>query len=216
MIRKLKNLIWKVLIRLKLGGAIQLMLASGLLDDGWFNSFNSKQSIDKNGEPIPWCTYPFIKFTEPRLSRDFSVFEFGSGNSTLWYAKRVKNIIAVENDKEWFNIISSNLPSNAQIIFKKLDYDGEYCRTVLDHSVRFNLIIIDGRDRVNCVKNSINRLTENGVIIFDNSDLPQYKEGVNFLIANGFKKLDFIGLSPVTPHNNCTSVFYKQLNCLGI
>ncbi len=216
MISKIKNLIWKLLIKLKLGGAIQLMLTGGLLDDGWFNSFNSKQSIDKNGDPIPWCTYPFIKFIGSRLKKDFLVFEFGSGNSTLWYSDRVKNIIAVENDKEWFDIISSKLPKNAQINFKKLDYDGEYCRSALNSNFKFNIIIIDGRDRGNCIKNSINSLTENGVIIFDNSDLPQYQEGVSFLIGQGYKKIDFIGLSPVTPHNNCTSVFYKQLNCLGI
>lgn len=216
MIRKIKNLIWKLLVKLKLGGAIQLMLTGGLLEDGWFNSFNTKQSIDKNNKPIPWCTYPFIKFIEPRIHKNLTVFEFGSGNSTLWYAERVKNIVSVENDKDWFEVISSKLPENAQIIYQKLDYGGEYCRTAINSDLKYNIIIIDGRDRVNCVKQSIKCLTENGIIVFDNSDLQQYQEGVNFLIEKGFKKIDFIGLSPVTPHNNCTSVFYKSNNCLEI
>lgn len=214
--RKIKNIVWKILIKLKVGGAVQLMLTGGLLEDGWFNSFNTKQSVDKNNEPLPWCTYPYIKFIESRLKKDFLVFEFGSGNSTLWYSKRVKKIIAVENDNAWFKIISSKLPHNAQILLKKLDYDGEYCKTVLHCDSKFNLIIIDGRDRVNCAKKSVECLTDDGVIIFDNSDRPQYAEGISFLIKQGFKKLDFIGLAPVTPHNNYTSVFYKQLNCLGI
>ena len=103
MIKKIKQVIWNILIKLKIGGAVQLFLASGLRDDGWFESFNTKRSIDKEGNPIPWCTYPFIKFIEPKLNKDFSVFEYGSGNSTIWYAQRVKEIISVENDEDWFN-----------------------------------------------------------------------------------------------------------------
>jgi len=216
MIRRIKNIVWKLLIKLNLGGAIQLMLTGGLLEDGWFKSFNTKQSVDINNSPIPWCTYSFIKFIEPRLKKDFIVFEFGSGNSTLWYSNRVKNIISVENDEEWFNYISSKLPHNANIIFKKLDFNGEYCRSANKSNTKFNLIIIDGRDRVNCIKCSVDSLAEDGVIIFDNSDLPKYQEGINYLIDIGFKKIDFIGISPVTPHNNCTSVFYKYNNCLNI
>lgn len=79
-----------------------------------------------------------------------------------------------------------------------------------------NLTVIDGRDRINCIKCSVDSLAEDGVIIFDNSDLPKYQEGINYLIDIGFKKIDFIGISPVTPHNNCTSVFYRYNNCLNI
>lgn len=216
MIRRIKNIVWKLLIKLNLGGAIQLMLTGGLLEDGWFKSFNTKQSVDINNKPIPWCTYSFIKFIEPRLKKNFTVFEFGSGNSTLWYSNRVKNIISVESDKEWFNFIFSKLPQNAHIIFKRLDYNGEYCRSVNAENTKFNLIIIDGRDRINCIKCSVDSLAEDGVIIFDNADLPKYLEGINHLKDRGFKKIDFIGISPVTPHNNCTSVFYKYNNCLNI
>lgn len=216
MIKVIKKTIWRILIKLRIGGAIQLMLAGGLLDDGWFNSFNTKQSVDKNNKPIPWCTYSFIKFIEPRLRKDFSVFEYGSGNSTLWYSDRVRKIDAVENDKTWYDRILSKTPSNVSIRFQELDYNGDYCKSALKLNEKFNLIIIDGRDRVNCVTNSLGALTEDGVIIFDNSNLESYKEGINFLITNGFKKLDFIGLSPVTPHNNYTSIFYRDKNCLYI
>ena len=106
MIIKIKQIIWNILIKLKIGGAVQLFLASGLLEDGWFESFNTKRSINKIGNPIPWCTYSFIKFIEPRLKKDFKVFEYGSGNSTLWYAKRVAEITSVENDFGWYNSVS--------------------------------------------------------------------------------------------------------------
>lgn len=216
MIKKIKQVIWNILIKIKVGGAVQLFLASGLREDGWFESFNSKKSIDKNGDPIPWCTYPFIKFIGPRLKKDFKIFEYGSGNSTLWYAKKVGEIIAVENDLDWFNKVSSSLPTNAKVIYCELKYDGEYCRKVTTQNKKYSIIIIDGRDRVNCIKHSINFLSDDGVIVFDNSNLSQYMDGNNFLISNSFKKIDFWGLSPVTGHNNCTAIFYKAINCLDI
>jgi hypothetical protein len=216
MIKKIKQVIWNILIKLKIGGVIQLFLASGLREDGWFESFNTKRSIDKDGNPIPWCTYSFIKFLEPRLKKDFKVFEYGSGNSTLWYAEKVGEIMAVENDLDWFKNVSSLMPNNAKVIYCELKYDGEYCRQVTKQNKKYNIIIIDGRDRVNCVKHSINFLSENGVIILDNSNLIEYAEAINYLSNLMFRRLDFIGLSPVTAHTNYTSVFYRDNNCLFI
>lgn len=216
MIRKIKNLIWKILIKIGIGGPVQLMLNGALIEDGWYKSYNTKKSIDKNGNPIPWCTYPFRKFIEPRLKKSFNVFEYGAGNSTLWYAEKVKKIRSVENDKKWIDFISEKMPLNAEIVYKELSVDGDYCREVMKKGVKYNIIIIDGRDRNNCVKNSINYLTEDGVIVFDNSDLASYKSSIDLLMSLGFKRIDFIGMSPVTSHNNCTSIFYKTNNCLEI
>ncbi len=214
--RQLKNLIWNILIKLGIGGAVQLLLTGELKENGWFNSFNKKESIDKNGNPLPWNTYPFIKFIEPRLSKELSVFEFGGGNSTIWLAKRVGSIYSVEHDKEWADSLQKKIPSNAKIVYKNLTSNGEYSKEVISTNKKYHIIIIDGRDRVNCIKNSINCLTDDGVIIFDNSDLIIYNEAIKLLKDYGFKKLDFFGMSPITPHTNCTSIFYKSNNCLNI
>ena len=216
MIRKIKDFIWKILISLGIGGPIQLMLNGALIEDGWYRSYNTKKSVDKNGKPIPWCTYPFIKFIEPRLKKSFRVFEFGAGNSTLWYAERVGWIKAVEHDKEWIDYLSASIPDNVEIVHKELSVDGDYSKEVMKDQEKYELIIIDGRDRNNCARNSINYLTDEGVIIFDNSDLAIYKSSVDFLNNNEFKRIDFIGMSPVTSHNNCTSIFYRTNNCLAI
>ncbi len=216
MVRKLKNIVWKLLNILNLGGSVQLMLLSYLKENGWFKSFKTKRSIDMNGNPIPWNTYPYINFIEERLRMDMNIFEYGGGNSTLWYAQRVKSIKSVENDKGWFEIISKKLPSNASMVYKNLEYNGEYSKEVLNGGTKYHIIIVDGRDRVNSVKHSLNKLTDDGVIVFDNSDLIDYKEAITLLKNNGFKKLDFIGMSPITAHKNSTSIFYRQKNCLEI
>ncbi len=212
----MRKFIWYILNKLRIASTLQLVLKSGLKDDGWFKSYYTKQAVDKAGAAIPWCTYPFIKFMEQRLNKEFDVFEYGCGNSTLWYANKVKNITSVEHDKEWYKLVSEKLPENAKVIYKQLIYNAEYAQAAFDENKKYHIIIVDGRDRVNCAKNALNALTDNGIIVFDNTDRTQYKVGIDFLMQNGFKKIDFWGLSPVTAHNNLTSIFYRSENCLGI
>ena len=214
--RKIKDFIWLILIKLRIGGAVELMKSGSLKDDGWFKSFNTKEAVDKDGNPIPWCSYPFIKFIENRLSKNFDVFEFGCGNSTFWYAQRIRTIKSVEHDREWFESISKTLPDNAKVVFRELENDNEYVQEAGADGKKYSIIIIDGRERNACVKNCISSLTDDGVIVFDNADLPIYKEGVEFLNSRGFKRLDFWGMFPVASHLICTAIFYKDVNCLNI
>jgi len=212
----LRKYIWEILRYLNIAPSVLLILKSGLKEDGWFKSYITNQSIDAHGNPIPWNTYPYIKFIDSRLNKTFRVFEFGSGNSTLWYSKRVKQIISVEHDKNWYDKIKSLMPDNALLIYKNLKYNGEYSKEILKHTEKFHIIIIDGRDRVNCIKNSLFFLTSDGLIVFDNSNLDEYREAIQLLNDNKFKRLDFWGLAPITAHNCCTSIFYKENNCLNI
>lgn len=211
---KTKQILWSILNKLKMGGAIQLRINSSLLHDGWFRTFETKTAVDKNGNPIPWWTYSFIDFITPRLKNDFDVFEYGCGNSTIWLAERVKSIKSVENNNGWFKLISQKLPANAEVVYRQLE--NGYTKEVTQSRKKYHIIIIDGRERVESAKNSIEYLQENGVIIFDNSDRGQYTEALQLLKENNFKRLDFYGIGPVTPIKTCTSIFYKKNNCLEI
>src|SRR5262245_52249641 len=49
----------------------------------------------------PWMTFASIAFLDGALRPDMRVFEWGSGGSTLFFSKRAKEVIAVEDDAEW-------------------------------------------------------------------------------------------------------------------
>ena len=59
-------------------------------------------------------------------------------------------------------------------------------------------------------------VSENGVIVLDDSERAFYKEGIDFMIKKGFKELPFSGISPGLFYLKTTSIFYKPNNCLGI
>lgn len=183
---------------------------------GWFEAFDSKSAVDGDGNPIPWVTYPFIDFIKDRIKKDHKVFEFGSGNSTLFYAKYANSVVSVEHNKEWYEKISENKAENSEMIFCDLVYGGDYCQTPLKLGEKFDIIIIDGRDRVNCCKHAIDALSSGGVIVLDNSERESYKAGIDFLVEKGFKHLYFSGIVPGLFYRVTTSVFYKEGNCLDI
>lgn len=189
----------------------------GYLDSiGWFNAFDKQQAVDGNGNPIPWVTYSFIDFIKPRLTKDLSIFEYGSGNSTLFYAKNTRRVVSVEHDEAWFRKIVNQKANNAEMIFCELDKGGLYSQKANSLEEKFDIIIVDGRDRVNCCKHSINALTEAGVIVLDDSERQNYSEARVFLKEKGFKELSFSGISPGLFYEKATSVFYKANNCLAI
>jgi len=212
MIKKLKDGTWNLLNTIGLGGSAQLFLGGALKQYGWFKSFHSKQSVDANGDPLPWYTYPFILFLKPRIKSHFEVFEYGSGNSTRWYAARVKQITAVEHDSEWIKLIRPKLPANAAVIERPLG--DSYIQAVKEGF--YHIVIVDGRNRVKCACFAADYLTSDGVLILDNSEREWYQKAKDYLENKGFRRLDFIGMAPIVGIETCTSVFYRDGNCLGI
>lgn len=187
-----------------------------LKEDGWFRSFREGRSVDSNGNLIPWFTYPALEFICKRISSEMCVFEYGCGASTFWWAQRVKNVIACEHDSAWYQEMINIIPANVDLHHVPLEYGGDYCRMISSFSRQFDIVVIDGRDRVNCVKNTLNALKPKGIIILDNSDRDEYSEGYQFLLKNGFKKIEFVGMTPIVNCKSETGIFYRQENCLDI
>lgn len=187
-----------------------------LTEIGWFKAFNTHSPVGSDGDPIPWVTYSFIDFIAERIKKEHTVFEFGSGNSTLYYAKRAKKVVSVEHDRDWFNKISSGKPANSDMVFCELQSNGDYSKMPASMGQKFDIIIVDGRDRVNCCYHSIQALSETGVVVLDDSERAKYNDARVFFQKEGFKELSFSGISPGLFYRKSTSVFYKPANCLGI
>lgn len=184
---------------------------------GWTRSSATRTPVDEQGKPIPWFSYASIYFLKNRLTKDLSVFEYGSGNSTLWFSQRVGKIVSIEHDVAWFDRMKSSLGklNDVTYIYRNLE-SGDYAAEITKYKAAFDIIIIDGRQRVLCAKNAINALTEQGVIIWDNAEREVYQEGYEHLLNLGFRRLDFDSLGPINRYSSSTAIFYRPDNCLGI
>jgi hypothetical protein len=179
-----------------------------LLETGWLKSFKLKQPVDATGKPIPWTTYSFIRFIENHLNKEMSLFEYGSGNSTFFYAEHVKSLITVEHNKSWYEKLIPKIPGNVKLILKDLDVNYENC--INENEFMYDMIIIDGRRRNKCIEQSIKHIRPDGLIVLDDSEREKYKEGIEFLRNNNFKQIDFWGISPAYFQEKCTSIFFKE------
>ena len=193
-----------------------IALQQYLDETGWYKSRDAKKPLNKNKEPIPWWTYSSIYFLDKRIKKGMNIFEFGSGNSTLWFASKGCFLNTYEHNLNWYNYLKDKLPSNVNYNYCPLEKNGDYCKSITRQNNKFDIVIVDGRDRVNCMLNSINYLTEKGVLICDNSDRNYYEVGFKYLKRNGFKRLEFYGHSPINIKSTETSIFYREKNCLDI
>ncbi|MBR8826523.1 MAG: hypothetical protein DSM107014_01225 [Gomphosphaeria aponina SAG 52.96 = DSM 107014] len=76
-----------------------------------FSKWYISQDPDKTPltDQLPWITFPAIELLENFLTNDMKVFEYGSGGSTLFFARRVSEVVSVEHDKSWFNDVSKQI-----------------------------------------------------------------------------------------------------------
>ena len=167
---------------------------------------------------LPWWNYETISYISDFLSkRDSKVFEFGSGASTVWLSKRSKSVESVEHD-EWFfntvkgitggigNIVLNFAPavlsdSSEAVRSGKAGYENydftEYVLQITKSSTNaFDLIVIDGRARMACLKIAMEHLTPGGLILLDNSNRKRYNDSIE---AVSLEKLVHKGSTPGSP-----------------
>ena len=174
-----------------------------LKETGWVKSKIETRIVDSNGSPIPWYTYPCVAFIDERLHSGMTVFEYGSGYSTLYYSSKVNKVVSVESDLTWFEMMKDAIAEkgilNAEVHYIDLkSLSGEhYVKAIKSFGEEFDIVVVDGDFRNECLIMAFERLSKGGVIILDNSSNAGYEEGKDFMKNMGFRHIDFWGLAPI-------------------
>lgn len=187
-----------------------------LTETGWLESRFRSRPMDRNRNPIPWLTYASIYFLNQVLSPELSLFEYGCGNSTIWFSERVGHVTSVEHDASYYELIKSSVGTLDNVDLIHFSSKDAYIQAIRSTGKKFDVVVVDGRERVECSKVAAECLTDGGVIIWDNSERDHYHTGVEYLLATGFKKIDFMSHVPIGHHQSCTTIFYKANNCFNI
>jgi predicted O-methyltransferase YrrM len=107
-----------------------------------------------------------VAFLKERLHPGLALFEYGCGYSTVWFAKRVKVVVAVETDTVWLAAIAPLLRrSNVTLLQHDAGDLDHYAALVREQRELFDVVIIDGLARVACAQHSVKALTEEGVLV---------------------------------------------------
>jgi hypothetical protein len=177
-----------------------------MFDFGYAAAVLRGESIDSDDNPIPWFTYPCIDYLKNLDLRDKSVFEWGSGNSTLFWANRCKDVTSVENDQAYYKKNKCRLKHNIRLFLRVKS--NEYVCTIAECNKKFDIIVVDGRWRLDCAKLAIKYVTDDGIIILDNSDW--HFKSTRFLREQNLIQVDFSGFGALNAYTWATSVFFKR------
>jgi SAM-dependent methyltransferase len=194
----------------------------------WFSSL--KKGKNPFDDEQPWMSYSAIDFIGNVINKNSIVFEYGSGGSTLYFAERAKKVISVEHDKKWHSHLSGEISrkkiKNVEyLLYPPTTLKGpedlhNYFRSWREQGVSFtdyvtsiskfpdntfDLISVDGRARVACVRESYKKVKNGGYIVLDNSARKDYFEAFLFLRDKGCEDINYFGLLGYeTPLNQTT------------
>ncbi len=193
----------------------------------WLRSLFAIYDIDDMVHlDIPWWTLPARKEVDRFLASrpGASVFEWGSGASTIWLSKRAGTVVSVEHDREWFELMKGRTPSNVTLRFqdappadgrpgalrstrgKWRGFDFADYVNALPQGQLFDLIVVDGRCRIACFELAQQQLRPGGMILFDNTGRKEYRAAVR---ASGLKARTFHLPSACLPYYDPTTVLTK-------
>ncbi len=147
--------------------------------------------------PIPWLILPVLRFLSKEIV-DKEVFEYGSGMSTLWYARRCRNIVAIEDEPEWYEVQTSRMAPYRNVEVEFEQNREKYVGKLRELGRKFDVIIVDASYRLRCLEACVAFVKPGGCIIVDNTD--QQRELADF-IRNRFPPEQIEVMSGYAPGN---------------
>ena len=202
----------------------------------WKNLANSN-SIEAR---LPWISFPVISFLESNVSKNTKVFEYGGGGSTLFFTERAGEVVTVEHNKEWFNILSNRIKNTYnwkgifiepevmqddnitdisnpdEYISSEKEFENKsfykYASCIDNYSDNyFDVVLVDGRARPSCIKHAIVKIKKGGYLILDNADRDYYTQYFKKILSEEFEiVINYSGPTPFCTWFNRTSVWKKK------
>jgi hypothetical protein len=119
----------------------------------------------------PWVSYDAVQDFERFLPRTAVILEFGSGMSTIWYARHSREVFSVEDNPAWFKLVGRLLKARQLAnVHYHLHQGPAYCLFPEAASLRFDFVMVDGTNRLECVKFGLEHLNSDAMLYLDNSD----------------------------------------------
>lgn len=172
-------------------------------EQGLLGTIQSNLPIDPSGAPIPWYTYPAIEYLRQFDLTAKAVFEFGCGNSSLFWSGLGALVWSVDHDEGW-HAKMAQAAGPRQIFYLGTERD-TYIGAIEKPGRNFDIVVIDGAWREDCVDPAIRHLAPGGMIVLDNADRDH--EAGRLLRARDFFEIDFNGFGPINDYTWTTALF---------
>lgn len=121
---------------------------------------------------VPWISYDACRLLYRLLPRQTDVLEFGSGNSTIWFARHFRSVFSVEHDHQWYLYVKHALEKaelkNVHCVLREPSTYARFDQPCTGHL--FDFVMLDGLDRSACAHAALRSLKPDAILYLDNSD----------------------------------------------
>lgn len=188
--------------------------------------------VDLAALDLPWWSYPAIRRVDAFLAGRprARVFEFGAGASTAWIARRAAEVHSVEHDESFAEHVRSVLDDPANQLdnvalrtippgtatgatairsgrrgYQDADFT-RYVSTIDRIGGEFDLIVVDGRARVDSFRRALHYLADDGLVVFDNIRRTRYRPAIQ---QSGIRCELLRGATPALPYPTTTGLITR-------
>ena len=157
-----------------------------------------------------WLPYRLTDTLLHRIGPGTRVFEYGGGGSTAWFADLGADVTTVEHHPEWVAHLNEQFRDDEHVeLIHRSDANGfaDYITAIDAYpDASFDVVVVDGRERVQCFEHSVAKIKPGGTLILDDVDRARY--------ARAFEVVDWPrevvhGFAPCKPTMGHTAAFTR-------
>lgn len=120
---------------------------------------------------VPMISYRGRRLIAALIKPDSRMVEFGSGNSTAWFAARAGFILSIEDDPGWYAHVERVLAERAiKNVRYELRSESDYADLSDIDDASLDFALVDGTDRAGCIHSVVPKLKPGAILYLDNSD----------------------------------------------
>lgn len=179
---------------------------------------------------LAWWSYSAMRRVDEFLNQrpGARIFEYGAGASTVWLARRAGQVDSVEHDTGWVEFVremigdtpgvklhavpptaatQDTIVRSGRVGHTDLDF-ADYVSTIDQVGGPFDLIVVDGRARVDAFRRAMDHLADDGVVVFDNIKRKRYWDVISALPGLRIELLK--GSTPTLPYPTTTGLIWRD------
>lgn len=172
----------------------------------------------------PWWNKRAIRYLSHQLQPAARVFEWGSGGSTVWLARQGIAVTSIEHNPEWVTNVIDRCPSadiraipgtthgslrshSGWLDRGQLFFDDYVAAIDQFEDESFDIIIVDGVCRIECVHRGAPKVKPGGILIVDDTDLKLLSPPRKLL--PGWRSVSLSGFKKTSRDFRETTFFYR-------
>ena len=182
----------------------------------WF----PQRSLSPIAIRVPWWPYDAVTWMAGHLPAGARVFEYGGGGSTLWLEDHGASVTCAEHHEAWYQQLGLAVQPSTRLMYRASAPTGtigsevepgfldSYVDAICDEpDASLDLVIVDGRARVECVRRAMPKIKPGGLLLLDDTGRPRYGPAIALLA--GWERHVFEGLKPGDVFPGQTSVWRR-------